>query len=305
MSIHTQFTLCIGCALIGGASLRAEEPAAEIAALEMAAANFVVAYNHQDAAAIAELFTEAGEITDMKGNWLTTGRAQIQAHYEEVFAENPPHMAVEVASVRFVAPHIAVEDGVFHLTPGHDETAPPKSTAFTAVLTKDDDGEWRIASTRTLGDVTDAAGRLAELAASVKGEWTHRNPHGFRLDLAFGWDPTGQYLAGEMLTTTADAAPQSGTIRIAWDASKQQIVSWMFDSMGGFTHSTWSQVDDGWLIRSNGTTSDGESLTASQKLTPRGENTLIWAATHRIIAGENLPDQSMRIVRQTPEPGEN
>lgn len=83
MSIHTHFTLCIGCALIGGASLRAEEPAAEIAALEKAAADFVVAYNHQDATTIVELFTEAGEITDMHGNWLTTGRSQIRAHYDE------------------------------------------------------------------------------------------------------------------------------------------------------------------------------------------------------------------------------
>ena len=80
----------------------------------------------------------------------------------------------------------------------------------TAVLIRETSGAWRIASTRSLKDVTEAAGHLAALADALKGEWTHREPEGVRLDLAFGWDSTGTYITGEMLTTTADAEPQDG-----------------------------------------------------------------------------------------------
>lgn len=284
--------------------LRAEEPSPEIAGLEEAAAGFVTAYNNKDAAALAKLFTEVGEMTDLTGTDLTTGREQIQARYEEIFAEKPLQIAIEVDSVRLVAPGLAVEDGTYHLTPADDENAPPKSTTYTAVLTKGEGGEWKIASTRSLRDVTEAAGRLAALAEVLKGEWTYTSPEGVRIDLAFGWDSSGKYLSGEMLTTTADAEPQEGSIRIAWDASKEQIVSWMFDAAGGFTHGVWTADGENWLIRSEGTTGDGETLSASQKLSTEEKDTIIWAATQRIIDGENEPDITFRMVRQAPEPSE-
>jgi uncharacterized protein (TIGR02246 family) len=300
MKKNISICLALACAL----QVRAEEPAPEIAGLEAAAAGFVTAYNNKDAAALAKLFTENGEMTDLIGTDLTTGREQIQARYEEIFAEKPLQIAIEVDSVRLVAPGLAIEDGTYHLTPADDENAPPKSTTYTAVLTKGEGGQWRIASTRSLSDVTEAPGRLAALADVLKGEWTYTSPEGVRLDLAFGWDSTGKYLSGEMLTTAADAEPQEGSIRIAWDASKEQIVSWMFDAAGGFTHGLWTADGDKWLIQSEGTTADGETLSASQQLSTEGKDTIIWTATQRIIDGENEPDKTLRMVRQAPEPSE-
>jgi uncharacterized protein (TIGR02246 family) len=298
-SIPTAFMLVLAIL----PALRAEEePTPEIAGLQQAAGNFVTAYNQRDAAALAKLFTEDGEIADLTGAEITTGREQIQARYEEVFADDPPQMAIEVDSVRLVAPNLAIEDGTFHLTPAEDESAPPTSTSYTAVLMKNGEGLWQIASTRRLKDVTEAAGRLADLAEVLKGEWTYTSAEGVRLDLAFGWDASGKFLSGEMLTTTADAEPQAGSIRIGWDPSKKQHVSWMFDAAGGFTHGAWTPDEDGWLIRSEGTTADGETLIASQQLTPEGKDTLIWAATNRVIDGEKQPDKTLRLVRQAPEP---
>jgi uncharacterized protein (TIGR02246 family) len=277
----------------------------EISGLEKAASDFVVAYNNQDAAAISALFTENGELIDISGKNITSGRDEITSRYKAIFAENPLRIAIEVDSVRLVTPGLAIEDGTYHLTPADDETAPPRSTTYTAVLMKADGGEWRIASTRSLKDVTEAAGHLASLANVLKGEWTYRDPEGVQLDLAFGWDATGNYLTGEMLTTAADSEPQEGNIRIAWDASKQQIVSWMFDAMGGFTHGVWTPTEKGWLIRSEGTTAEGETLTSSQQLTTDGTETLIWAASQRIVDGEKIPNKTLRIVRQAPEPSED
>ena len=298
--MKTNITICLAlaCAL----QVRAEEPAPEIAGLQQAAADFVTAYNNKDSAAIAALFTEDGEMTDISGKDLTSGREQIKGRYEEIFSGDPAAMAIEVDSVRIVAPNLAIEDGTIHLTPSGDENAPPRSTTYTAVLAKNAEGVWQIASTRSLSDTTDAAGQLADLAEVIKGEWTSRTSDGVQLDIAFGWDPTGKFLSGETLTTTADGEPQSGNIRIGWNAARKSIVSWIFDSKGGVTQGVWTPTDEGWLIRAEGTTADGETITASQELTTEGNDTLIWAATNRVVDGEKQPDTTLRIVRQAPEP---
>jgi uncharacterized protein (TIGR02246 family) len=285
-------------------ALRGEEPSPDVAGLEQAAADFVIAFNSKDSDAIAKLFLENGELSDLSGGSLISGREQIAAHYAELFAgENVPSLAIEVDSVRLVAPNLAIEDGTAHFTDA-DNDAPPRSIAYTAVLMKNSDQVWQIAGTRSLRDVTEDAGRLADLAATINGDWTTLN-EGVRLDLAFGWDETGNFITGEMLTTTADGEPQPGTIRISWDAAKQSIVSWIFDADGGVSEGIWTPTEDGWLIRTEGTTGDGEILGASQSLTMEGPNTLLWTATHRVVDGEVQPDNLLRIVRQAPEPSAN
>ena len=302
MKTNLQRTFGIAFALLMSPALFAEEPTPEIAGLQKAAADFVTAYNSKDSAAIAALFTENGEIADLTGGELISGRDQVKARYDEVFADDPDQIAIEVDSVRLVAPNLAIEDGIYHLTPAADEHAPPTSTSYTAVLMKNGEGTWQIASTRSLKNVTDSAGQLSDLAGALKGEWTSRTSDGIQLDLAFGWDSSGKFLTGEMLTTAADSEPQEGSIRIGWDAARKSIVSWMFDAAGGSTHGVWTPTENGWLIRSEGTTAEGETLNSSQELTADGKETLIWVATNRIIDGEKQPDKTLRIVRQAPEP---
>jgi uncharacterized protein (TIGR02246 family) len=289
-------------ALLAASGLRAqEEPSPEIAGLQQAAADFVLAYNAKDAAAVAALFTENGEISDLRAEDTTTGRVDIQLRYAEIFAAgDTPSVAIEVDSVRLVGKDLAIEDGTVHLTPPGDN-APAKSTAYTAVLQKSADGAWKIASTRTLADTTDAAGQLTELAAALKGDWTSQK-EGMRLDLAFGWDGSGKFVAGEMLATAADAEPQTTSLRIGWDAARKTITWWSFDDGGGFAKGDWTATEDGWLVRTEGTTADGETTSANQTLTPEGKDTLIWTAKDRLVNGEKLPDIEMRVVRQAPEP---
>jgi hypothetical protein len=174
---------------------------------------------------------------------------------------------------------------------------------YTAVLQKGEDGVWRIASTRDRGDASDVGGELAGLAKQLKGDWTATRD-GLRLDIAFGWDDSGNYLIGEMLATAADAEPVKTTIRIGWDASRKTITWWNFDDGGGFSKGDWTPVDDNtWLIRTEGVTEDGEVTSANQTLTFDGKDAFVWNAGARLVDGEKQPDVEMRVVRQTPEPG--
>lgn len=302
--MKTTITTCLAAILLSNSSLHAEESAAATAGLAEAASRFVLAYNDKDAGAIAELFTADGEISDRSGHDITTGRAAIKARYDQFFSgDSIPEIAVEVASVRFVAPNLAIEDGTVHLTPP-GENAPPRSVNYTAVLLKSDAGVWEIASSRDLSDVTDAAGELFELSKVFAGDWTCQIDD-VRLDLAIGWDRSGKFLTGEMLTTTPDGEPQTGKIRIGWNAARESIVSWMFDSRGGSRQSIWTSTEDGWLIRSEGTTADGETVTASQSVVSENDDTIIWSSIHRVIDGEKQPDGKLRIVRRPPVPSSN
>ena len=302
MKPPTRFAACLALALFTAPGLLAQdEPSPEIAGLQQAAADFVLAYNAKDAAALAALFTENGEMTDLRAADTASGRAEIQARYEEIFAApEVPSLAVEVDSVRIVGKDLAIEDGTVHFTaPGAD--SPAKSTAYTAVLQKNEAGTWQIASTRALADATGPAGQLAELAAALKGDWTAMRD-GLRLDIAFGWDGSGNFIGGEMLATTADGEPQTTSLRIGWDAARKTITWWSFDDGGGFAKGDWTATEDGWLVRTEGTTADGETTSANQTLKPEGKDTLIWTAKDRLVDGEKVPDVELRLVRQTPEP---
>jgi len=303
MKQHVIITACLALVL-PAPGLHADETTPEIAGLQKAASDFVIAYNKKDAAAIAKLFTEDGEITDLTGGEITSGREEIEALYSDVLAdENASSIAIEVSSVRLVTPEIAIEDGRAHFTPP-GENAIPRSIEYAAVLSKDAEGKWLIASSRTLRDVTDAAGQLAALSDALIGEWTSTTADGVRLDLAIGWDASGKFLSGETLTTTADAEPQTGTIRIGWNANKNSIVSWMFDSKGGVIEGVWTVTETGWLVRAEGTTADGETFSAMQKITPEGKDVIHWNASERVIAGEKQPVNKLRLVRQAPEAAE-
>jgi uncharacterized protein (TIGR02246 family) len=286
--------------------LIAEEPSPEIEGLEKAAMNFVAAYGSKDAAAISLLFTENAEMSNLDFSTQISGRDAIKARYELIFAaDDVPDLAVEVASVRLIAPGVAIEDGTVHFTPSGGENEPPRSSTYTAVLVKAEDGSWQIASTRTLKDVTDAAGQLADLAKLLNGDWTTVTADGVRLDLAIGWDPSGKFLSADMLTTAADSEPQEGKIRIGWNAARQSVVSWMFDAEGGVTQGIWTPTDLGWMIRSEGTTAEGETVSANQEVSSEGADALIWKISNRIVDGERQPDGTLRLVPPAPLPAAN
>lgn len=299
-----RLTTGIALAVLAHTGLRAEEPAAEIAGLEKAAADFVTAYNNKDAAALAALFTEKGELTDLNAEEVITGREDIEAHYKEVLSSaDTPSVAVEVDSVRIVAPKTAVEDGTLHFTPP-GEDSPARSATYTAVLSQNDAGVWLVASTRNLSDVTSQEGHLAELESSLKGDWTGQRD-GLRLDIAFGWDDSGKFISGEMLATATDAKPVATSIRLGWDGAKKSVTGWTHDDAGGFGQSVWTPDDGGWTVRTEGTTADGETMSANQHLVFEDADTFIWTATDRIVDGEKLPDTELRVVRRAPEPADD
>jgi uncharacterized protein (TIGR02246 family) len=272
---------------------------AELESLGKAAARFVAAFNAKDAATIAGLFLPSGEIIGRSGDEIR-GREEIEAFYTDLFAgESAPQIALEAASVRLVAPGIAIEDGVVHLTTAEDQ--PVKSVSYSITQIKQPDGSWLIASSRDHLEVTAPSEHLKPLVW-LAGEWTYEGDDGVRMELAVDFDESGNFLLGEALATDPGGDVQTTSLRIGWNPATSSVYWWTFDSDGGNASGQWTRSGDGWLVRTSGITADGETNAATQRISMDGGDTIIWAATDRVRAGETLPDATLRFVRRAPDP---
>ena len=272
---------------------------AELESLGKAAARFVAAFNAKDAATIAGLFLPSGEIISRTGDEIR-GREEILAFYTELFAgETVPQIALEASSVRLLAPGVAIEDGVVHLTTSENE--PVKSVSYSVTQVKQPDGSWLIASSRDHLEVTPPSEHLKPLVWLV-GEWTYEGDDGVRMELAIDLDNSGNFLLCEAVATTSSGDVQNTSARIGWNPATSSVFWWTFDSDGGNASGQWTRSGDGWLLRTSGVTADGETNAATQKITMDGGDTILWETTDRVRAGETQPDATLRFVRRAPDP---
>lgn len=272
---------------------------AELESLGKAAERFVAAFNAKDAAAIAAMFLPNGEIIGRNGNEVR-GREEIQTFYADYFSgEKVPQIALEASSVRLVAPGLAIEDGLVHITTAENE--PVKSVSYSVTQVKQPDGSWLIASSRDHLEVTPPSEHLKPLVW-LAGEWTYEGDDGVRMDLAIDLDPSGNFLLGEAAATDAAGGVQNTSLRIGWNPATASVFWWTFDSDGGNASGQWTRNGGGWLVRSSGITADGETNASTQRISMDGGDTIVWAASDRVRAGENLPDATLRFVRRAPDP---
>lgn len=272
---------------------------AELEPLGKAAARFVAAFNAKDPATIASLFLPSGEIISRHGDEIR-GREDIEAYYRDLFAgETVPQIALEASSVRLVTPGIAIEDGVVHLTTAENE--PVKSVSYSVTQVKQPDGSWLIASSRDHLEVTPPSEHLKPLIW-LAGEWTYEGDDGVRMQLAIDLDNSGNFLIGEAVAIDPEGDLQTTSLRIGWNPATSSVFWWTFDSDGGNASGQWTRSGDGWLVRTSGITADGETNAATQKITMDGGDTIVWAATDRVRAGETQPDNTLRFVRRAPDP---
>jgi uncharacterized protein (TIGR02246 family) len=266
--------------------------------LAKAAERFVKSFNDRDAAAIAALFTPLGEMVGSDGETVS-GRQAIEAYYRELFSgEGGPLIALEASDVELVAPGVAVEEGLVHLTFADDE--PIRSVGYTVTHSKQADGSWLIAASHYRPEVTTPAEQIKPLHWLI-GEWTLESEDGLRIDMVIDLDDRENHLLGESLITDADGGAQSTNVRIGWNPATSSIYWWTFDSEGGNASGPWAQRGDEWVVSTTGITADAEACASSQTLMRDGD-TMVWIATQRMLAGEAQPDLIYRFVRRAPDP---
>ncbi len=298
MSTHPSFLLVLLLATGLAARLQAQDDGAT--ELSRVAEAYVAAYNGKDLDAIVGLFTPDAEMIDEIDALSASGTDAIREIFESSFTKYPDRrIALDVVDVRQIAKNVVVEEGLARFS-GEVPNEEGDVVAYSAVIVKDPEKGWLIASTRELSADEPEIEPLAELYP-LEGEWVLQAAQ-MQMEFSLALSPSGRALVGSAVVTTPSEGSMETEVRIGYDASTGQIRWWTFDDLGGFTQGLWQAMDEGWLVRTEGVTADGESTSAIQTLNFEGEDAIAWSSTHRFMDGEALPDVNLRLVRRPPFP---
>lgn len=261
---------------------------------------FLKAYGRGDAKAVAAYFTADAEYVDELGN-VFQGRAAIEDSMIEFFAENPGcKLEMNVDSIRFISPGIAIEDGTTTIT--RTEGEPTIESLYTAVHVKTD-GKWLAASVRDHAPKNRRLHRsqLQQLSWLV-GDWVDEGDDSI-VHFSCQSVDNGNFLLRKFAIQVAGQEAMSGTQRIGWDPLTGKLRAWIFDSEGAYSDGLWHQAGDNWVLKSTGVTADGQTASSTSIYTFVNDHTMTWQSVHHEIAGVQQPDSEVvTIVRQAPSP---
>lgn len=280
-------------------SAATSQPSADEEAIRGLARDYEAACNAKNAKAVGELFAPESEVVQDNGV-VVHGRDAIAAAFAGLFANNPQaRTKVEIESIRFVAPGVAIEDGITKTTasPG----APPVLNRYCVTHAKID-GRWMMASARDL----DPEGRAIPVAERLKpldfliGDWVDESS-GSVVTSSYRWAAGHKFIDQKFSVRVNDAKVLYGSQRIGWDAQAKAIKSWIFEDDGGHAVGTWAWDGKRWIVKVSGASADGSTDSATSAFTPVTKDSFDYESIHRIIDGEPAPNLFAHIVRRPPQ----
>ena len=278
------------CGLVFSSTSLGQEPAdqaASEAAIRKAAASYMEAFNKHDAQALADHWSPDAVYRNRTTGEEVSGRAAIAQQFAALFKEQPAcKLEVTVASVQFVSPNVAVEQGSAKiLSPG----AEPAEIEYSAVNVRRE-GKW------LLDRVTDKskeaiASNYEKLKALewMVGHWTDDSEKA-SVELDCNWTKNKNFLTRAFKLSIDGQSDFSGMQVIGWDPAAKTIRSWTFDSSGTFAEATWEQRGQRWFIRNRGVLPDGRAASMVNAMKQVDENSFTWQTIDRTAGGELLPN---------------
>jgi len=286
------------CAWAAAASLALADQAADEAAIRKNAEAYVTAYNNHDAKLLASFWSPDAVYQNPQTGTEVTGQEAIAAEFTDIFKElGDGKLAVEVKSVVFVSPTVAIERGVATVK---QPKADPESTDYTAVNVKRD-GKWLLdrVSEEAPPIAISNYDKLKDLEWMI-GKWANEE-QGSRVELTCKWTKNQTFITRTFSVTTGDQLDMSGIQVIGWDASANKVRSWLFDSDGGFSEATWTKKDKKWIIDSTATLPDGRKASEINVMKIVDDNSFTWQSSGRELDGEILPNIAPIKIARVPE----
>jgi uncharacterized protein (TIGR02246 family) len=270
------------------------ESSPELAAIRAGSEQFVAAFNKGDAKAIAALWTEDGEYVDDSGRRFA-GRTEIEKVYTDFFAANPEaKIQIAIDSLRQTGPNVAIEDGRAVVDPAPVGDAGVSS--YTAVHAKVD-GKWLMASVRDTWIAAPASNRAAADLAWLIGTW-EAEEYGVKMESVCRWVASDRFIERQYTTTRHDGTKASGVQLIGWNPQGGHVQSWDFSPDGGHAVGVWTPIDGGWQARVVGTTGDGTSTMAVNRLIRLDDNAYAWQSVGRFLGETALPDTDEVVIKR-------
>jgi uncharacterized protein (TIGR02246 family) len=281
------------------AGARPDAPAsAEETAIRKMLSGYVAAYNKGDADVTSLFFATDCEFNDDDGRVLK-GRDAIRKDLEQLFKTTKGlKLDAALESIRKLSNDAYNVRGSATVT-RPDGTA--NKSEYVLVVAKRD-GNWLIADARELdSDATAAASNPLEALSWMVGEWSDTSDD---LDVTAhcDWAASKHFLVRSHTVTVNGELELAGTEVITYDPTVKQIRSWMFDSDGTVTESTWSQQGNVWTVKAKGFLADGKKASATHLYTVVDDNTITYASTNRDVGGQLQPNvPEVKMVRNVAE----
>lgn len=281
-------------------AVRAAETDPKIAEITKTAEAFVEAFHKGDAKAIAAFWTPDGDFINENSRVLK-GRQAIEDSFAQLFAANKGlKVRIDIASVRFPAPDLAIEDGTSTAVAPDGST--PSRARYTNVLIKKD-GHWLLSSVREAPYSEPSNYEHLEGLEWTIGEWGDEQSNGPVGRVSFEWAPGQNFIIATRGVEFKDDTLDNGTEWIGWDPATKQIHSWSFEADGGYGDSVWTKDGAKWVVKSNSTISDGTKVSATHIITPVDANTVTWQSKDQTLNGKPLPDTKQikmkRVLQKT------
>src|SRR5262245_38310745 len=267
--------------------MQSADQSADEHAIRKMVASYVDAFNKHDAKALADHWSPEAVYRNRTTGEEVVGRAAIAEQFTALFKEQPDaKLEVNVESVQFVSPNVAVENGsAKFLAP----KAEPDESGYTAVAVKRD-GKWLLDRV-TEKDKENAVSHHEQLKVLewMVGQWTSDDDNA-EVEVECNWTKNQNFLTRAFKITVDDEVTASGMQIIGLDPALTTIRSWTFDSKGTFAEGTWREKGGRWFIRNRGTLPDGRTATMINVMKPVDANTFTWQTIERTAGTELLPN---------------
>jgi uncharacterized protein (TIGR02246 family) len=263
-------------------------------AIRSTADAFTSAFNNGDAKAIAALWTTDCEYVDETGQ-IFRGRDAIEKEYAAFFAAHPGvQIATSVSSVKMFGDKAAAEDGTAIVK--NADGALVSKGSYTAIHLKEGD-KWLMASVREQASPSlSKRPDFGDLEWLI-GDWS-ASKDSRTLDFSFKWIADKKFIELSYGGGNKGAAAKSGIQIIGRDPSSGDVVSWSFDSTGGYGLGQWRLLKKGLIIESRGILPDGTPTASTDIVSRIDGDSLSWQSVNRSMAGQSLNDLEPVILKR-------
>src|SRR5215467_12812358 len=283
---HSRLVALAGVILCGIPVMRAADNDAQ-AEIKKTAGAFVEAFQKGDAKAVAAFWALDGDYVDENSRVLK-GRQAIEDAFAQLFNANKGlKVRIDIASVRFLAPDLAIEDGTS--TVMAPDSSSPSRARYTNVLSKKND-KWLLSSVREAAYSEPSNYEHLKGLDWTIGEWRDEQSNGPVGRVSFEWAPGRNFIVAMRAVEFKDTTLDNGTEWIGWDPVAKQIHSWSFEADGGYGDSVWTKDGTKWVIKTNAILSDGSKVSATHIVTPVDADTVTWQSKDQTVTGKPLPD---------------
>src|SRR5262245_10157683 len=272
--------------------IKAAEMGPEERAIRREAKEFADAYNQGKADVVASQWTKDGEYTI--GTQTIKGRDSIAKLYAEVLKANPgSKMDVKVASVRVIAPTVAIEEGTASVT--GSASGPASASSYSAVHVRQGD-RWPMVSVRESEVPSIQVARDLKERDWMVGKWTAGKESQATLDC--DWMANKSFLRVKVSMTGKGGEIPGGTQIIGRNPISGKLVSWFFNADGGYGTGVWQREGSRWMVQTVGISADGMPTTATNVFYRADKNVASWQSFNRRRGNTALPDVKEVVIER-------